>query len=224
MRSVAYGESDVIATLFTASEGKISAMVRGGRKSSKRVGGALEPFHTIEVSLDDRGGNLATLKEARLLRVRAGIVGSLEALDAAGTALRWARHVCPPRIPEPAAWATMNDLLDTLDRREAPPRASLAVSALRLLADVGYGLELDRCVACGKLCPEGRAGFIDTLRGGLVCQGCGGARERIGAGLRALAQAAQRGEQPALSRSQVADLLALVDRAMSAHAEFQAPR
>ncbi len=43
VRSVPYGESDLIATFVTAEEGKVAAIVRGGRKSTKRFGGALEP-------------------------------------------------------------------------------------------------------------------------------------------------------------------------------------
>ena len=115
VRQVAYGESDVIATLFTETEGKLGVMVRGGRKSSKRVGGALEPVHSIEARIEDRGGELGTLREARIVRVRAGIASSLAAIDAAGMALRWVRHACPPRTREPEAWATLNELLDALD-------------------------------------------------------------------------------------------------------------
>jgi DNA repair protein RecO (recombination protein O) len=221
VRAVAYGESDVIATFLTAESGRLAAIVRGARKGTKRVGGALEPFHTIEVTLADKGGDLTTLKEARITRVRNGIVSNLEALDAAGSALRWARHLCPPRIKEPAAWDTMIELLDRLDATPTSARPLLAVGALRLLASVGYGLELDQCVRCGKPCPDGRAACIDPERGGIVCVECGGARLRIGADLRTLAQEAQRGGDPVLSLDQANELLSLVAIAMSAHTEMK---
>lgn len=222
VRSIAYGESDVIATLLTATDGKIAVMVRGARKSSKRVGGALEPFHTIEVSIDDRGGELGTLKEARILRVRAGIVGSLAALDAAGTALRWARHLCPPRIPEPAAWDTMLALLDALDSPGVSPRTELCVAALQLLCDVGYALDLERCVSCGRACPVDRPACVDVARGGIVCTACGGARSRITPELRRVALQILTGENPHLTAPEADDLLLLVDEAMAVHTGFQA--
>ena len=213
-----YGESDVIATFFTRAEGKLSALSRGGRKSTRRVGGALEPVHTLHVSLEDRGRELATLKEARIVTERPGIVGDLDALDAAGTALRWLRHVCPPRTPEPRAWDTMNTLLDALDARRHPPRSSLAAAALRLLGDVGYALELERCVRCGRPCPSGRAAFVDASRGGIVCQSCGGAHARIGGELRTRALEIAEGENPELTKDEAEELLTLVDAAMVAHA------
>jgi DNA repair protein RecO (recombination protein O) len=220
VRQVAYGESDVIATLFTEKEGKLSALVRGGRKSSKRVGGALEPFHTIEVRLDDRGSELLALREARIVRVRAGVTASLEAMDAAGTALRWIRHVCPARTPEPEAWATLASLLDALDAGADDPRVALARGALRLLTDVGYGLDLERCVTCGRECAPGRAARVDPARGGLVCSSCGGARVALSGELRGRAIRAQRGEPDELTREDADALLAIVDAAMAAHAGF----
>jgi DNA repair protein RecO (recombination protein O) len=225
LRAVAYGESDVIATLFTESDGKLGVMVRGGRKSTKRVGGALEPFHTIEARIDDRGGELAALREARIVRVRAGIVASLAAIDAAGTALRWVRHVCPPRTREPDAWATLNELLDALDASggaEGEARIALAEAGLRLLSDVGYALDLERCIQCGKECPPERSARVDPARGGLVCSTCGGGRTVMSADLRAKAiAAASRAEGArAMTGEDAAELLSVVDAAMAAHAGF----
>ena len=102
VRSVAYGEADIIATFFTETDGKVSAVVRGARRSTKRFGGALEPIHELVVTVDDKGRELCTLKEARIGRAREGIVKSLDTMDAAGRALRWVRHLCPARIPEPS--------------------------------------------------------------------------------------------------------------------------
>jgi len=220
VRSVAYGESDLIVTLLTESDGKVSALVRGGRKSTRRVGGSLEPVHTIAVKLDDRGGDLATLREATLSRVRARTVMDLEALDVAGIALRWARHLFPPRHVEPHAWNTTVGLLDDLEAASGPPRALLAGAALRLLADFGYALDLDRCVKCSRPCPEARAAAIDAARGGLVCQSCGGARRLISPELRRIGRAAQH-ERVTMTPEQADQLLEIVDDAMAAHTGFE---
>lgn len=220
VRSVPYGESDLIATFFTKEAGLLGAIVRGGRRSQKRFGGALEPIHTLDISLDDRGKELCLLKEARIDRPRLGITGSLDAMDAAGQALRWTRHLCPPRTPEPAAWRSLTDLFDVLDRGDEP-RPHLAVFGLRMLTDMGYALELERCIKCARPCPEGRSAFLDAARGGLVCMSCGGARRTLKAPLRALALAAQRGEDVALGRDDAGELIDIVEEAMAAHAGFE---
>lgn len=221
VRSVPYGEADVVATFFTREIGKVAAMVRGARRSTRRFAGALEPIHELWITLEDRDKELLVLKEARIARPRSGIASSLEAMEAAGQALRWIRQVCPSRTPEPAAWRSLAALLDALDERErgaVDARRELATFGLRLLTDVGYGLELDRCVRCGRLCPEGRAAFVDAAGGGLVCTGCGGARRTIDGELRSLAARAQRGEAVTLSWQEASEILEIVEAALAAHA------
>ncbi|MBX3201408.1 MAG: DNA repair protein RecO [Labilithrix sp.] len=221
VRSVPYGEADVIATFFTRESGKLSAIVRGARRSSKRFGGALEPIHELTVTLEDKGKELCVLKEARIVRPRAGIAASLEAMEAAGQALRWVRHLCPPRTPEPAAWSSLEDVLDALDTSGArETRRYLAIFGLRLLTDMGYALELDRCTRCGRSCPEGRSAFVDAAGGGIVCTSCGGARRTISGELRALASRAQRGEPVTLSWELAGTLIDVAEDAMAAHAGF----
>ena len=220
VRSVAYGEADLIATFFTETDGKLSAMIRGARRSTKRFGGALEPIHELFIVLDDKGKELCVLKEARIVRPREGIVSDLDLMDAAGRALRWVRHLCPPRTPEVSAWGSLRALLDVLDAR-FPPLQHLAVFGLGLLADVGYAIDFERCVRCGKPCPEGRPAFLDAAGGGLVCMTCGGARRTIGKELRALALRAQAREPDlVMTPAQATELVAIAEEAMSAHADF----
>jgi DNA repair protein RecO (recombination protein O) len=232
VRSVPYGESDLITTFFTERIGKVSSIVRGARRSQKRFGGSLEPLHELALSMEDKGKELCLLKEARIVRARTGISSSLEAMEAAGQALRWVRHLCPPRTPEPAAWASSSAVLDALDeianeRDDAEEarrrtRQELAVFGLRLLSDMGYGLELDRCNRCGRPCPAGRSAFVDAGGGGIVCTSCGGARRTISGDLRALYVTAQRAESAGieLSWDQAGTLIDIVEEAMAAHADF----
>ena len=191
LRSIPYGESDLITQFLTARYGRLSAMVRGGARSRKRAGGAFEPFHTISVRLDDPGGELLGLREADIVTVRVGLVTSLAAMDAGGRILRWARALCPPRTPEPEVFATLTASLDALDRlaSEGEPSgatisALVAWAGLRLLAGAGFGLELDACIACGRPCPDGRPVLVDVARGGVVCRACGGGALRIDAATR----------------------------------------
>jgi DNA repair protein RecO (recombination protein O) len=228
VRVVEVGEADAIATLVTEQVGKVSAVVRGARKGSRRLGGALEPIHTIAVLLEDKGAELTTLKEARIVRTRIGLTSNLEALDAAGVALRWARHTFPPRTPEPDGWRILVELLDVLDRPPADSsdgaRSELARAGLKLLAAVGYGMDFERCVVCGRPCPEERAACVDPARGGLVCRACGGASSVLPAEIRAAAlslQSTGAGEAHPVTAEQAEAVLRLVDRAMAAHAGFE---
>lgn len=221
VRTVEFGEADVIVTLMTEQIGKVGAIARGARKGSRRMAGALEPVHTVAVVLEDRGGDLATLKEARVVRARADLLTSLEALEAAGIALRWARHAFPPRTPEPRGWSILIGLLDVLDTRAVPVRRELARSGLAMLGALGYALDLEQCVVCGRACPAARVACVDPARGGLVCRTCGGAATVLAPALRDAARSLAAGDGEGVTEAQAAALLGLVDRAMAAHAGFE---
>ncbi len=222
VRAVAFGESDVIATFLTESEGKLSAMVRGARKPSKRLEGVLEPFHTLSLRLEDRGKELCVLKEARLVRVRTTIATNLSALDAAGKSLRWARHVCPPRTKETRAWEILTRLLNDLDGAPAGVTdAMLAKTGLELLSAVGYELDFTRCTSCGKECPEERNAMFDAGLGGLVCLGCGGGTRVLSPRLRQLARAMTGPLMPEMAPEDASALVTIVEETLAAHANFQ---
>ena len=156
------------------------------------------------------------------MRTRAGVVGNLEALDAAGVALRWVRHLFPPRTPEPEGWRVLVELLDVLDaRRRAPRAASSRAPGSRCSRPSGYALDLERCVVCGRPCPESKAACVDPARGGLVCRSCGGASAVLLPDTRAAARALASGRAADVTASQAESLLQIVDRGMAAHAGFE---
>jgi len=222
---VPYGEADAIVTLFTEKVGKVSALARAARKSRRRFAAALEPMHALTVTLDEReGAELLALREATVSRARAHLLGDLDRLSAAGQALRWVRAGSPPRTAEPEVWAELSALLDRLDDATdtLPPATHLAASGLRLLRYLGYGLELDSCVRCARVCEPGRAAHVAAAQGGLICQACGGGQSPVhhlvdGPTRRRLSAAA-RGRDAALEPRDTALALQLVDEALEAHA------
>ena len=225
MRRVPYAETDLVVGLFTAERGLASALARGARRSARRFP-ALEPMHLLRVTFDERpSSELGTLLEAEIARSRLALTGDLDRLDAAGVALRWVRRAAPPHTPEPALWTEINALLDGLDAKtlDAPPKTLLAESGLRLLAAIGWGLDLERCVVCGKPCEGSSAAYIDAARGGLVCRSCGGGTMVLRSDRRLALAAAAAGEATThLEEDDAAVALELVESALAAHAGVEA--
>jgi DNA repair protein RecO (recombination protein O) len=219
VRRMPVGDADVIVTLFTESRGILSAVARSARKPSKRLV-ALEPMHLLQVSLDERENqDLAILVDTSIAHMRLHLVESLGPMEAAGHALRWIRTVAPPGTREPALFATMNELLDALDDpSRGSPEPQLATGGLRILADIGFALVLDRCVRCGRPCPLDAPACLDPAYGGLVCRACGGARLVVRAGLRGRIEAAVAGDNQAMRDEDARIVIDLVDAVMAAHA------
>lgn len=215
LRRVDYGDSDLVLTLFTQSLGRIAALARGARRSSKRFG-VLEPMHTLAMRLDETSGaSLFTLKEASLVVVRSLLASDLARMEAAGRALAWVRKTAPTHTPEPDAWRVLSQLLDELDRPEASARLALGAAGLRLLSGFGWGLDLGRCVSCGKLCPDGRSAAVDVLRGGVVCRACGGASRMLKGATR------QRLKDDTIEAADVDAALELTEAAFRIHAGIE---
>ncbi len=216
------GEADLIVRLFTEKAGLVGAMARAARRSSKRFA-ALEPIHLLKVSVQVAPSReLGTLTEALLARPRLGLTASLEAMQAAGQALRWVGRAAPASEPEPQLWGELNALLDALDAispaTEDDVRALLAAGGLRMLAAAGWGLELSQCVRCSKPIPARARVMVDVHAGGVVCRGCGAAGVAVGSRHRRALLAALEGDGAALADGQSARLaLALVDAAFEAH-------
>jgi DNA repair protein RecO (recombination protein O) len=221
VKRVEYGEADLVLTLFTERFGRVSALARGARKSTRRFAGALEPMHTLEVRLEERPEReLFGLREARITTPRRALTSELARMEAAGKALGWLRRAAPARTPEPELWHAIESLLDRLaETGSVDAGRVLAAAGLRMLAMLGWGLDFERCVSCGKACPQGQAGLVDPTRGGLVCRSCGGARQRLdGPRRHRLARASASGDPAAIDAEDADAALDLVEQVLRAHA------
>jgi len=227
LRRTPYGDADLVVSLFSEKLGQVSALARSARKSQRRFGGGLEPFHTLEIDLDEvSGAELMQLREARVVGPRPGLLTQLSAMEAAGAFLSWIRHAAPAHTPEPALWELAQSCLDQLETRALQPtapsppsaRRTLAAHGLWLLDACGWRLELEYCVESGVRCPEGKAALIDPARGGLVSRARGGAGLRVSGAARQRLITTQATRSAALDEADVELTLQLVEGCLRAHA------
>lgn len=226
LRAVPYQESDVIATLFSEQHGKLTATAHGARNPRRNQNVILEPMHTLAFTADlSASTDRYTLRTCKLDTLRSRLTSRLDALDAAGRALRWIRIATPAMAPEPRVWSEITSLLDRLnDTTPLDPRLELARMGLRLLDALGYTLDLERCVRCGKSCEPNRAAFLDPEAGGLVCRACGGGPVQIEGSARAAMLRVVAGDDVALSDlPEPDDVAGWVDSALRAHANVEIP-
>lgn len=213
----------MVVGLFTESLGRVSALARRAR-APKRQSLHLEPMHTLDVTLHIRSGNsLLSLSSASIVVPRTRLLCSLDRMEAAGTALRWVRQAVPANTSEPEVWAILQRLLDALDQPAlpAPPQKLLVVAGLGLLQALGYGLEFEHCVSCGRPCPEQRSAHVDAARGGLVCRRCGGSGVVMDGPLRARLKLASGGVFSSLLDDDLVLSLELVELGLLAHADVK---
>ncbi len=141
-----HGESSVIADIFTRDNGRARGLVKGGR--SRRFRPILQTGNGLRVEwrarLEDQlGVYTAELTEATASRVLD------DKLSLAGvTALASLLLVLPERDPHPRLFDAAQACLNAAGDDSFP--ASLIRFELRLLDELGFGLNLTTCAATGR--------------------------------------------------------------------------
>lgn len=143
----AHGEHGAILRVLTHEAGLVAAYVRGGR--SRRLRPILIPGNLVAVELRARTEEQLASATAELLVSRAPLLD--EPLPAA--AIDWATSLTAAALPEsqpyPALYSALSALLEAVAVAPAARQwaAALARYELLLLAELGFGLSLDECVA-----------------------------------------------------------------------------
>lgn len=136
--------------MMTRDHGLQAAYVRGAR--GRRIRPVLVPGNLIEASLRARTEGQLAQATVEMVHSRAPLLG--EALPAA--AIDWTCALTATVLPEGQPYARLYDALDgLLGAIEAAPAASgwgaaLVRFELLLLAELGFGLQLDRCAISGN--------------------------------------------------------------------------
>ncbi len=142
-----HGETSLIVELMTERHGRHLGLVRGGRSRTLRP--VLQSGNSVVANwrarLDEHLGNYtleaSTFRAARLMEAPAGLYG-LQVLAALVRLL-------PERDPHPGLYTALVTLVDLLD--DPVLAAGLLVRfELRVLEELGFGLDLERCVATGS--------------------------------------------------------------------------
>jgi DNA repair protein RecO (recombination protein O) len=141
-----HGETSVIVELMTEGHGRHLGLVRGGRSRTQRP--VLQAGNSVTATwrarLDEHLGNYAIepaiFRAAKLMESPAGLYG----LQALGGLVR----LLPERDPHPQIYSALVAMVDWLDD---PVLAGgmIVRFELRMLEELGFGLDLERCVATG---------------------------------------------------------------------------
>jgi DNA repair protein RecO (recombination protein O) len=145
-----HGEHGAIVRLMTPEHGLQAAYVRGGR--GRRLRPVLSPGNMVEATLSARTEAQLPQATVELLHSR----GPLLAEPLPATAIDWVCALTTTVLPEVQPYPRLYEALDgLLAAVEAAPSASgwgaaLVRYELLLLAELGFGLDLERCAVTGQ--------------------------------------------------------------------------
>jgi DNA repair protein RecO (recombination protein O) len=145
-----HGEHGAIVRLMTPEQGLAAAYVRGAR--GRRMRPVLMAGNVVQAQLSARTESQLPQAAVELIHSRGPLLS--EPLPAA--AIEWATVLTATVLPEGQPYPHLYDALEgLLDAIEAAPSASGWGAALvryevLLLAELGFGLDLERCAVTGS--------------------------------------------------------------------------
>jgi len=143
----AHGETHAVAHILTETKGRWAGLVYGGQ--GKRMRPVLQPGNEVNVEWKGRGEDSLGHFTLEMARARAGdAMQNRLSLAGLSAACAMALACLPEREAHAPSYRAMAVLLDNLGDLDLWP-ALMARWELGLLAELGFGLTLERCAATG---------------------------------------------------------------------------
>lgn len=145
--SRAHGETHAVAHIFTENHGVRAGLVYGGQ--GRRMRPLLQPGNEVKADWQGREDNLGHFSLEMINARAAEAMHDRMSLAALAAACATARAILPEREAHERSYRGMSVLLENIGDVDIWP-ALMARWELGLLAELGFGLTLDRCAANGS--------------------------------------------------------------------------
>jgi DNA repair protein RecO (recombination protein O) len=166
------GEADRVLSVLTPAEGKLKVIAKGVRRPTSRLGGSLEPFAELRLSLA-RGRTFDVVTQAAIIHPWLRLRDSLASTATAWYVTELADRSLEERHPAEPLYALLHRAYSLLDAGMAPGRVARWFE-FRLADELGVRPEVDRCVECDRLIePTEEVRWVPAL-GGVLCSRHGG--------------------------------------------------
>ncbi len=172
LKSLSYGESDLIVTFFSHEFGKINGIAKGAKKSRKRFANVFEPFSLTSMIFSRKSRDtLALIESCEIINHFALIRQDLEKTLIASYFIDLADHFSPEGKSNENLFILLADFLDSLTREKASD-AVIRFFEMRLLKISGFEPALGACVRCKTPVTNGGKYFFYPQEGGITCAAC----------------------------------------------------
>jgi DNA repair protein RecO (recombination protein O) len=151
LKSQRWGEADRIVTFYTEILGKIGGIARGARRLKSRLGGALEPFGFIDLTVFEKSPDtLVRISQVDVIKSFGKIREDLTVMTAAARMVNMIRAITPDRDPHATVFNTLVGGLQALEDQGDPELCSLLFQ-IHVLGQTGFRPQTDHCAGCNSL-------------------------------------------------------------------------
>jgi DNA repair protein RecO (recombination protein O) len=149
IKEVSTGEADKIITLFSRNRGRISVMVKGGKRPKSKLAAGSQVLCYGEYVLFS-GKNLYSMNSCDVLESFYEIRNDMEKLTYAAHFMDIVLEIVQENQSAPKLLQLLLNSLHMLSRTEKKPELISRIFELRSLAISGYSPNVRHCVSCGQ--------------------------------------------------------------------------
>lgn len=164
-----YRENDKLVWLYTEKLGKITAIVRGAKKSKSKFLSLTLPLCYGEYMVY-KGKNLYTLQEGNIINSFQGLLNNLCKLTYSSYLCELIDIACEENEVNEKLFKNVITILYLLNTDALDYEILIRAFELKLLKATGYSLTLDSCSICGKKIVV--SNYISLSSFGGVCKEC----------------------------------------------------
>ena len=220
LRRIDYSETSLVVHFYTPQFGQVAALAKGAKRPKTRFQGGVDLLTRNQIVFARRGpGGLATLMESAILDDYAALRRDLGRLMRAQYVAELVSLLTTEEDPNPALYELLVQALERLSSGRGDEVAQTVRFEISVLAAVGYAVDWNRCVSCGRGLKREAGAYLSPAAGGVVCSGCAaGVEERVAlapgvlAAARILAVGGRRAERLHLADNQTTPLGRAVGR------------
>jgi DNA repair protein RecO (recombination protein O) len=173
IRRTDFGDYDLILSLFSQAQGKISVIAKSAKKSTRRFAGVLELFSELDAVVT-AGRGLPVLQEASLKNPFAQIRAVPSRLAYASYWAELIQDWMEAHAAHAELYRLLQHVLSELDQGSVPAAVLSIVFQMRFLRLSGHSPNLEHCVGCRCEMPAIRPNVlgVDVAKGGIACPAC----------------------------------------------------
>ena len=169
LKTLDYGETNKIVTLYTRDAGKITAMARGAKKPASRLAAITQPF-THGSFLIQQGRGMGTMQQGEQVESYRHIREDIEATAYASFVVELIDRAVDEHKPQPSIFNLLQQALHAISDEYDPEAIALFVE-WKMLPVTGIYPTLHQCTNCSATDGEFAFSFQQI---GFLCHRCFG--------------------------------------------------
>lgn len=172
LSKINYGDTSSIVSLYTESDGKISAIVKGGRGPKSKIGKIIDPLNHLQIIIYNKNSrDVQLLSDANLVSHFVNIKEDLDATKYGFAIIELIKNLTADHEANTKLFKGLIKILNMIDDKNEAPAFLYGRFLLFFLSELGYELSIDKCAICSnQVVAKQNLGF--NFETGFVCSDC----------------------------------------------------